>query len=757
MALRKKNNTALETSAPSEMNIENESPSQNTLSNAQEEAPQTADASQPTPAQTPVETPAVAVNPVDNSTTEVNGNSNESTPQVAPTPAPANPSPVITPKEAQEQMQGAAMEEQVATRAEYDAFDAKQSAEKTKAEGEQQKNIIKNDGEMSSEDKIAAIKQIDDSIVVADEDAKEAEEAASNLRDSQKKDLASLNNNLNEKQQDDLTQMRRDANTAVGESEKAEYYSTNNMLDKAIDSFLDDGWELSQDKNGVYYFSKDGKQTRLMDIDGSINFAGGGVFKNGELLSPNDPESGVDDRRAVQNINSDKAVLADLRTFLKRNNGVLSTDNLKTWLNFEGGGERLSSAIRSLGGSKFEQAIARTGQLTPRMKRRLKNYLIEEERQQDEAKLAVERMIGEATKPKESDEDVTMVDKDGNQRKGNKDDYNNILDFSNWVKDNYSAEPKDASPERVKEYQRKYKELWGKLSEEFKKAHSDISPDGIQIDGINGEQTLSAFARLFSAYADECPDFGNALSAMGYDVDKDGIPTFDQNLVDDIYSDDDTKFDIEFERRRAIRDQKNRNFANTLSSIMDTVRADAGANVADTTGRQIKERDTIENRYLKALDDYNKNQEQLRKDKIEAAKTNTSVALDLEKLGLKAFETNESVRQAYAKLDLERAKLNEMIQHDASVVEIKKQELKVRSAEAAAEIELRKAQAGEANAKATAIRTYPEEYVGGRNGGSGGTTPQTGTVTVGGRTLKEENGFLVDANGNKYTIIPQDK
>lgn len=660
--------------------------------------------------------------------------------ETAPAPAPADNTAQVN-----QEIGRAAQNQQLAEQAGYDAINTRNAYESELGNIAKREVDIRNDKTLTEDERKKKLDELDDA---RDKNTGDyvnevipSVVAANDLQSKQAQDVNKLNETLTEKQQDKLYKKTRERSAAVSKAEAQANNTLEVQRDKAIKAFLDDGWQYAVDESGAAVFVKDGVTKRLVDMNGAVNFPKGGVWRDGKFYDVADPDDGDEDREDVNRMESDKAVLKDLRAFMMKNNGVLSTDNLKTWLNFEGGGERMAAAIRGLGGSQFEQAIARTGLLTPRMKRRLQNFLIEEDRQQSEAKSAMEKMIGEATKPKENDDDVTLVDKDGNKTTGNKDDYNNILKFSKWVSGEFSPTPKAITPERTKLYQERYKELWNSLSDDFKQRHPSISPEGMKIDSINGEQTLSGMARLFEAYAEECPDYGNAMSAMGYELDKDGIPTFNQNLVDDIYKDDDTNFDIEFERRRAIRDQKNKNFANTLSGILDTVRADAGANVADTTKSQIEERDKIENRYQKALEEFHKNQEQLRKDKIDAAKTAVQNALDITKLDMNVFKMNKDVDLAYKDYQHKLETLREAIRHNRASEEISRAKVAVEQAELAFKNQYYASMANLNNANADFVRNGgdPRNTTGNGNGSGnggnsgsgngGGVTDPPGTVT----------------------------
>ncbi|MBP5219336.1 MAG: hypothetical protein J6034_01355 [Bacteroidaceae bacterium] len=622
---------------------------------------------------------------------QINAASTQDT-ETAPAPAPADNTAQVNQKRA---VQG----EQIATEASLEAATAQQNADKIKKDGEAKIIATTNDPNLTDEEKIGVLGEVNAQTDAAQETANEAQKAADDLREEQTRGVNELKETLTERQQDKLDKKIRERSAAVNRADA----QANNTLEaqryKAARAFLDAGWKQAVDKTNAVVFVKDGEIKRLVDVDNAVNFPTG-VWRNGIFYSPNDPNEGADDREEINRMESDKAVLKDLRAFMMKNNGVLSTDNLKTWLNFEGGGERMAAAIRGLGGSQFEQAIARTGLLTPRMKRRLQNFLIEEDRQQSEAKSAMEKMIGEATKPKEKDDDVTLVDKDGNKTTGNKEDYNNILNFSKWVSGEFSPTPNAITPERTKLYQTRYKELWDSLSDDFKKRHPSISPEGMHIDSNNGEQTLSGMARLFEAYAEECPDYGNAMSAMGYELDKDGIPTFNQNLVDDIYKDDDTNFDIEFERRRALRNKKNIAFNNILGVLTDNIKAEGGAKVMDNKESQEKKSESIENRYQKALEEFHKNQEQLRKDKIDAAKTAVQNALDITKLDMNVFKMNKDVDLAYKDYQHKLETLREAIRHNRASEEISKAKVAVERAELAFKSQYYNAQANNLNAQA---------------------------------------------------------
>lgn len=617
--------------------------------------------------------------------------------------------------------------EQSATEASLDAAAAEQNAVTTEETNKEKSEAIKGSSGLTDKDKIEKLAELKKGTEAAKKNAQETQEAANNLRIEQTKGVSNLNETLTEEQQDELYKKTRERSADVNRADA----QANNTLEaqryKAARAFLDAGWKQAVDKTNAVVFVKDGEIKRLVDVDNAVNFPNG-VWRNGRFYSPNDPNEGAEDREEINRMESDKAVLKDLRSFMMKNNGVLSTDNLKTWLNFEGGGERMAAAIRGLGGSKFEQSIARTGLLTPRMKRRLQNFLIEEDRQQSEAKSAMEKMIGEATKPKEKDDDVTLVDKDGNKTTGNKEDYNKILDFSKWVSGEFSSTPKAITPERTKLYQTRYKELWNSLSDDFKKRHPSISPEGMHIDSNNGEQTLSGMARLFEAYAEECPDYGNAMSAMGYELDKDGIPTFNQNLVDDIYKDDDTNFDIEFERRRALRNKKNIAFNNILGVLTDNIKAEGGAKVMDNKESQEKKSESIENRYQKALEEFHKNQEQLRKDKIDAAKTAVQNALDITKLDMNVFKMNKDVDLAYKDYQNKLETLREAIRHNRASEEISRAKVAVEQAELAFKSQYYASQANLNNANADFIR----------NGGDPNKTTNSQTSSNGGKGPKKE-------------------
>ncbi len=635
----------------------------------------------------------------------------------------------------------AAQNQQLAEQAAVDAATAKLNAVETEKANEEKAEAIKGSSELSDEGKIEELAELKKS--TANKNAQETQEAADDLQSKQAQDVKKLNETLPEEQQDKLYNKTREASAAVNKADA----QANNTLEaqraKAIKAFLDAGWQYAVDESGAAVFVKDGETKRLVDMDGAVNFPTGGRWRDGKFYSPNDPDEGTEDREEINRMESDKAVLKDLRSFMMKNNGVLSSDNLKTWLNFEGGGERMAAAIRGLGGSEFEQSIARTGLLTPRMKRRLRNFLIEEDRQQSEAKSAMEKMIGEATKPKEKDEDVTLIDKDGNKTTGNKEDYNKILGFSKWASGEFSPTPKAITPERTKLYQTKYKELWNSLSDDFKRRHPSISPEGIQIDSINGEQTLSSMARLFEAYAEECPGYGNAMSAMGYELDKDGIPTFNQNLVDDIYKDDDTNFDIEFERRRALRNKKNIAFNNILGVLTDNIKAEGGAKVMDNKESQEKKSESIENRYQKALEEFHKNQEQLRKDKIDAAKTAVQNALDITKLDMNVFKMNKDVDSAYKDYQDKLETLRETIRHNRASEEISRAKVAVEQAELAFKSQYYAAQANSLNARANWYN-------------SGGPTQQNSTVVNGGGPTQQNSTVVNGGGGNNGALTNDD-
>jgi len=645
--------------------------------------------------------------------------------ETAPAPAPADNTAKVN-----QEIGRAAQNEQLTEQASLDASAAKQNADATEKANEEKAEVIKGSSELSDEGKIEELAELKKDTEAAKKNANETQEAADDLRNTQTLDVNKLKETLTEEQQDKLYDKTRERSADVNRADAQANNTLEAQRDKAIKAFLDDGWQYAVDESGAAVFVKDGETKRLVDINGAVNFPTGGRWRDGKFYSPNDPDVGAEDREDVNRMESDKAVLKDLRAFMMKNDGVLSSDNLKTWLNFEGGGERMAAAIRGLGGSKFEQSIARTGLLTPRMKRRLQNFLIEEDRQQSEAKSAMEKMIGEATKPKENDEDVTLVDKDGNKTTGNKDDYNNILNFSKWVSGEFSPTPKAITPERTKLYQERYKELWNSLSDDFKQRHPSISPEGMKIDSINGEQTLSGMARLFEAYAEECPDYGNAMSAMGYELDKDGIPTFNQNLVDDIYKDDDTNFDIEFERRRALRNKKNIAFNNILGVLTDNIKAEGGAKVMDNRESQEKKSESIENRYQKALEEFHKNQEQLRKDKIDAAKTAVQNALDITKLDMNVFKMNKDVDLAYKDYQHKLETLREAIRHNRASEEISRAKVAVEQAELAFKNQYYASMANLNNANADFVRKGgdPNKVTtttgGGGNGGNGGNGPK---------------------------------
>lgn len=660
--------------------------------------------------------------------------------ETAPAPAPADNTAQVN-----QEIGRAAQNQQLAEQASYDAINTRNANDKELDNIAKRTVDIRDDKTLTEDERKKKLDELDDA---RDKNTGDyvnevipSVVAANDLQSKQAQDVNKLNETLTEEQQDKLYDKTRERSADVNRADAQANNTLEAQRDKAIKAFLDDGWQYAVDESGAAVFVKDGETKRLVDINGAVNFPTGGRWRDGKFYSPNDPDVGAEDREDVNRMESDKAVLKDLRAFMMKNDGVLSSDNLKTWLNFEGGGERMAAAIRGLGGSKFEQSIARTGLLTPRMKRRLQNFLIEEDRQQSEAKSAMEKMIGEATKPKENDEDVTLVDKDGNKTTGNKDDYNNILNFSKWVSGEFSPTPKAITPERTKLYQERYKELWYKLSDDFKKRHPSISPEGIKIDSINGEQTLSSMARLFEAYAEECPDYGNAMSAMGYELDKDGIPTFNQNLVDDIYKDDDTNFDIEFERRRALRNKKNIAFNNILGVLTDNIKAEGGAKVMDNRESQEKKSESIENRYQKALEEFHKNQEQLRKDKIDAAKTAVQNALDITKLDMNVFKMNKDVDLAYKDYQHKLETLREAIRHNRASEEISRAKVAVEQAELAVKSQYYAAMANLNNANADFVRNGgdPKETTtttgGGGNGGNsgsgngGGVTDPPGTVT----------------------------
>lgn len=654
--------------------------------------------------------------------------------EVAPAPVPADTA--KTNLEIDRLAQG----EQSATEASLDAAAAKQNADKVKKEGESKIIATTNNPNLTDKEKIEVLGEVKTQTNAAQKTADEAQKAADDLRNNQTQDVEKLNETLTEKQQDKLYKKTRERSADVNRADA----QANNTLEaqryKAARAFLDAGWKQAVDETNAVVFVKDGEIKRLVDVDNAVNFPNG-VWRNGRFYSPNDPDEGADDREEINRMESDKAVLKDLRSFMMKNNGVLSTDNLKTWLNFEGGGERMAAAIRGLGGSQFEQAIARTGLLTPRMKRRLQNFLIEEDRQQSEAKSAMEKMIGEATKPKEKDDDVTLVDKDGNKTTGNKEDYNKILDYSKWVSGEFSSTPKAITPERTKLYQTRYKELWNSLSDDFKKRHPSISPEGIKIDSTNGEQTLSSMARLFEAYAEECPDYGNAMSAMGYELDKDGIPTFNQNLVDDIYKDDDTNFDIEFERRRALRNKKNIAFNNILGVLTDNIKAEGGAKVMDNKESQEKKSESIENRYQKALEEFHKNQEQLRKDKIDAAKTAVQNALDITKLDMNVFKMNKDVDLAYKDYQHKLETLREAIRHNRSSEEISRAKVAVERAELAVKSQYYAAQAALNREQANWYKNGGPNTANSSSNGGGGNNGSNSNGIINGTTQEQRDQY----------------
>lgn len=652
------------------------------------------------------------------------------------------PAPADNTAQVNQEIGRVAQNQQLAEQASYDADAAKQNAAATEKANEEKAEVIKGSSELSDEGKIEELAELKKSTEAAKKDAQETQDAADDLQSKQAQDVNNLNETLTEEQQDKLYDKTRERSADVNRADAQANNTLEAQRDKAIKAFLDDGWQYAVDESGAAVFVKDGETKRLVDINGAVNFPTGGVWRDGKFYSPNDPDVGAEDREGANRMESDKAVLKDLRAFMMKNNGVLSTDNLKTWLNFEGGGERMAAAIRGLGGSQFEQYIARTtGRLTPRMKRRLQNFLIEEDRQQSEAKSAMEKMIGEATKPKEKDEDVTLVDKDGNKMTGNKDDYNKILDFSKWVSGEFSPTPKAITPERTKLYQEEYKKLWDKLSDDFKKRHPSISPEGIKIDSINGEQTLSSMARLLEAYAEECPDFGNAMSAMGYELDKDGIPTFNQNLVDDIYKDDDTNFDIEFERRRALRNKKNIAFNNILGVLTDNIKAEGGAKVMDNKESQEKKSESIENRYQKALEEFHKNQEQLRKDKIDAAKTAVQNALDITKLDMNVFKMNKDVDLAYKDYQHKLETLREAIRHNRSSEEISRAKVAVERAELAVKSQYYAAMAALNREQANWYKNGGPNTANSSSNGGGGNNGSNSNGIINGTTQEQRDQY----------------